>query len=65
MYRVKQDEDVLDTWFSSGLLPLSALGWTGKPNEPVPVSFFKILKNALFNMHIAGSLSSSSYGNRL
>ncbi|KAI7818882.1 tRNA synthetases class I-domain-containing protein [Gamsiella multidivaricata] len=29
-YRVVQDEDVLDTWFSSGLLPLSALGWTGK-----------------------------------
>ncbi|KAF9187498.1 hypothetical protein BGZ50_001910 [Haplosporangium sp. Z 11] len=28
-YRIVQDEDVLDTWFSSGLLPLSALGWTG------------------------------------
>ncbi|KAG0196720.1 hypothetical protein BGX28_009839, partial [Mortierella sp. GBA30] len=28
-YKVVQDEDVLDTWFSSGLLPLSALGWTG------------------------------------
>jgi valyl-tRNA synthetase len=25
--RVVQDEDVLDTWFSSGLLPLAALGW--------------------------------------
>ena len=25
-----QDEDVLDTWFSSGLLPFSAAGW---PNE--------------------------------
>jgi hypothetical protein len=24
---VVQDEDVLDTWFSSALLPLSALGW--------------------------------------
>ncbi|KAJ1525471.1 hypothetical protein ONE63_010281 [Megalurothrips usitatus] len=24
---VKQDEDVLDTWFSSSILPLSALGW--------------------------------------
>jgi len=24
---LEQDEDVLDTWFSSGLLPLSALGW--------------------------------------
>jgi valyl-tRNA synthetase len=24
---VRQDEDVLDTWFSSGLWPLSTLGW--------------------------------------
>ncbi|CAG8567316.1 12118_t:CDS:10 [Ambispora gerdemannii] len=28
-YSSKQDEDVLDTWFSSALLPLSALNWTG------------------------------------
>ncbi|MCQ2819304.1 MAG: valine--tRNA ligase [archaeon] len=27
---VRQDEDVLDTWFSSALLPFSSLGW---PNE--------------------------------
>lgn len=25
--RVKQDEDVLDTWFSSGILPFSLFGW--------------------------------------
>lgn len=24
---VKQDEDVLDTWFSSALLPFSVFGW--------------------------------------
>ncbi|KAH0535297.1 valine--tRNA ligase, mitochondrial-like [Cotesia glomerata] len=24
---VQQDDDVLDTWFSAGLLPLSAMGW--------------------------------------
>ena len=24
---LKQDQDVLDTWFSSGLLPFTALGW--------------------------------------
>eukprot|EP00501_MAST-03F_sp_TOSAG23-6_P000722 GSMAST32.ASY1.ANO1.750.1 assembled CDS len=30
---VTQDEDVLDTWFSSSLLPLSALGWpNNNPN---------------------------------
>lgn len=28
-----QDEDVLDTWFSSGLWPFSTLGW---PNEDAP-----------------------------
>jgi len=27
---VCQDDDVLDTWFSSALLPFSALGWPGK-----------------------------------
>nr|MDO8115213.1 valine--tRNA ligase [Candidatus Sigynarchaeota archaeon] len=30
---LKQDEDVLDTWFSSGLWPFSTLGW---PNEEDP-----------------------------
>jgi valyl-tRNA synthetase len=29
-YTLRQDEDVLDTWFSSGLWPFSTLGW---PNE--------------------------------
>eukprot|EP00002_Diphylleia_rotans_P023425 TRINITY_DN4607_c0_g4_i8.p1 TRINITY_DN4607_c0_g4~~TRINITY_DN4607_c0_g4_i8.p1 ORF type:complete len:930 (+),score=126.32 TRINITY_DN4607_c0_g4_i8:73-2862(+) len=26
-YTLSQDEDVLDTWFSSALLPMSSLGW--------------------------------------
>jgi len=26
-YVLKQDEDVLDTWFSSGLFPFSTMGW--------------------------------------
>lgn len=25
--KLKQDEDVLDTWFSSGLFPFSIFGW--------------------------------------
>ena len=29
--KLSQDEDVLDTWFSSSLWPLASLGW---PNEP-------------------------------
>jgi valyl-tRNA synthetase len=31
-----QDEDVLDTWFSSALWPFSTLGWSG--DTPVPMS---------------------------
>ena len=30
---IKQDEDVLDTWFSSGLWPFSTLGWDGKSDS--------------------------------
>ncbi len=30
---VRQDEDVLDTWFSSGLLPFTTLGWPEKTRD--------------------------------
>ncbi|KAL3670310.1 hypothetical protein V7S43_004621 [Phytophthora oleae] len=30
---LEQDVDVLDTWFSSGLLPLSAFGWPNAAND--------------------------------
>jgi valyl-tRNA synthetase len=30
---VKQDDDVLDTWFSSALWPFSTLGWPDKPRD--------------------------------
>lgn len=30
MVELKRDEDVLDTWFSSGLWPFSSLGWPDK-----------------------------------
>ena len=29
-FALEQDEDVLDTWFSSGLWPFSILGWPEK-----------------------------------
>jgi len=29
---LEQDTDVLDTWFSSGLLPFTTLGWPNTPN---------------------------------
>ncbi|MHB8424798.1 MAG: valine--tRNA ligase, partial [Gammaproteobacteria bacterium] len=31
--KLKQDEDVLDTWFSSALWPFSTLGWPGDTRE--------------------------------
>jgi valyl-tRNA synthetase len=34
---LKQDEDVLDTWFSSGLWPFSTLGW---PEETRDLKYF-------------------------
>ncbi|MEP7149657.1 MAG: valine--tRNA ligase [Acidobacteriota bacterium] len=40
--KLTQDEDVLDTWFSSALWPFSTLGWTGEevpsPKSQVPGS---------------------------
>ena len=35
--KVRQDEDVLDTWFSSGLWPFSTLGW---PDETYDLKTF-------------------------
>src|SRR5271165_2937946 len=35
--KLEQDNDVLDTWFSSGLLPCSALGW---PDETADLNAF-------------------------
>ena len=34
---IHQDEDVLDTWFSSGLWPFSTLGW---PNQTPDLKYF-------------------------
>ncbi|HEX7056247.1 MAG TPA: valine--tRNA ligase [Bacilli bacterium] len=31
--RIRQDEDVLDTWFSSALWPFSTLGWPNKTED--------------------------------
>ncbi|MDQ7001587.1 MAG: class I tRNA ligase family protein, partial [Ghiorsea sp.] len=37
---IKQDEDVLDTWFSSGLWPFSTLGWDGKTDSEDMAKFY-------------------------
>ena len=31
--KLRQDKDVLDTWFSSALWPFATLGWPMKTNE--------------------------------
>lgn len=36
-FTLEQDEDVLDTWFSSGLWPISTLGW---PNQSKDMELF-------------------------
>ena len=36
---MEQDSDVLDTWFSSGLLPMSGLGWPNLEAHPDGVFF--------------------------
>jgi valyl-tRNA synthetase len=52
---LKQDEDVLDTWFSSGLLPLSTAGWRGDNSldhpdwkQNYPLSFIESGGDILF-----------------
>jgi valyl-tRNA synthetase len=34
---LRRDPDVLDTWYSSALVPFSSLGWTGK-TDPAPAT---------------------------
>jgi len=60
---LRQDEDVLDTWFSSGLWPFSTLGWPDKTSELkrfYPTStlvtahdiiFFWVARMMMFGMH--------------
>ncbi|KAI9481191.1 MAG: tRNA synthetases class I-domain-containing protein [Benjaminiella poitrasii] len=38
-FELIKDQDVLDTWFSSSLLPLSALGWKGRKGEEIPARY--------------------------
>jgi len=57
----KQDEDVLDTWFSSWLWPMSTLGWPNKTPDYAryyPTSVLSTAKDILFfwvaRMNFAG-----------
>jgi len=49
---IKQDEDVLDTWFSSGLFPFACLGWPDKSSSDLnsfyPTSLLETAGDILF-----------------
>ena len=65
---VKQDEDVLDTWFSSALWPFSTLGWPDQttalkrfyPNSDMEtgydILFFWVARMVMMGMHFMGDV---------
>ncbi|KAK3811431.1 MAG: tRNA synthetases class I-domain-containing protein [Linnemannia gamsii] len=66
-YKIVQDDDVLDTWFSSGLLPLSSLGWTGGKTIPgryptnlietgTDIMFFWVARMVMLCTHLSGEV---------
>jgi len=60
---LEQDTDVLDTWFSSGLLPFTTLGWPGKTRDQAvfypttllitayEILFFWVARMIMFGCH--------------
>jgi valyl-tRNA synthetase len=67
-YTLEQDEDVLDTWFSSGLWPFSLMGWPEKtpdmkhfyPNSLLEtgwdILFFWVARMIMLGVHLTGSI---------
>ncbi len=62
---VRQDPDVLDTWFSSGLWPFSTLGWPDDTPTFYPTSvlitgpdilFFWVARMAMLGLHFTGDV---------
>ena len=65
-FTLSQDEDVLDTWFSSGLWPWSTLGWPNKTSDLekfYPTSlletgwdilFFWVARMVMLGIHLTG-----------
>jgi len=65
---VRQDDDVLDTWFSSGLWPFSTLGWpeeTWELKHYLPTSvlvtgfdiiFFWVARMVMMSLHFTGKV---------
>lgn len=67
-FTLKRDEDVLDTWFSSGLWPFATLGWPNKTHDletlfPTSVLetgwdilFFWIARMIMFSLKLTGKV---------
>ncbi|HTM21563.1 MAG TPA: valine--tRNA ligase, partial [Kofleriaceae bacterium] len=65
---LRQDEDILDTWFSSGLWPFSTLGWPDKsralttfyPNNVLvtgpDIIFFWVARMMMMGIHFMGKV---------
>jgi len=65
---LRQDEDILDTWFSSGLWPFSTLGWPDKsrdlqtfyPNAVLvtgpDIIFFWVARMMMMGLHFMGKV---------
>ncbi|WP_369059170.1 valine--tRNA ligase [Caulobacter sp. 73W] len=63
---LKQDEDVLDTWFSSGLWPFSTMGWPEKTSDVerfypthtlvtgFDIIFFWVARMMMMGLHFTG-----------
>jgi valyl-tRNA synthetase len=65
---LRRDEDVLDTWFSSGLWPFSTLGWPRETPElktfyptsclvtAYDILFFWVARMMMFGLHVMGEV---------
>jgi valyl-tRNA synthetase len=65
---LRQDEDVLDTWFSSGLWPFSTLGWPDKTDDlqrfypthtlitGFDIIFFWVARMMMMGLHFTGEV---------
>ena len=53
------DEDVLDTWYSSGLLPFSIFGWPEVVSSKFCTTLLNISISALPSLSLSFSLSLS------
>jgi len=65
---LEQDEDVLDTWFSSGLFPFSVFGWPDETNDletfypttlletGLDIIFFWVARMVMMGLQLTGKL---------